>query len=91
MGKATQVWILLIVLAGTPLAASPQETIRGSDFASKYEALLRRGFDAETQVLLGSLNIRPDDSGLVKASARLIRSEMEKLRSLYQVEAAPAK
>ena len=61
------------------------------DFASKYEALLRRGFDAEPETLLASLNIRLEDPGLVKAASRLIRSKTEELRGLYDSEAAPPK
>jgi oligoendopeptidase F len=61
------------------------------DFASKYEALLRRGFDAEPQALLASMNIRLDDPGLVKAASRLIRSKTDELRELYQADAAPPK
>jgi oligoendopeptidase F len=61
------------------------------DFASKYEALLRRGFDAGPQALLASMNVRLDDPGLVKAASRLIRSKTGELRDLYRTGVAPPK
>jgi oligoendopeptidase F len=60
-------------------------------FASKYEALLRRGFDAEPQALLASMDIRLDDPELVKAATRLFQSKTEELQRIYQVEAAQKK
>ena len=44
------------------------------DFASKYEDLLRRGFDAEPQSILARMGIRLDDPSLVKAAARLLQT-----------------
>ena len=58
------------------------------DFAAKYEALLRRGFDAPAQNLLLSLNIRLDDPALVKAASRLFRAKTDELQSLYRSEGA---
>ncbi len=58
------------------------------NFASEYEGLLRRGFDADAQVLLGSLKIRLDDPKLLEAAAKLIRSKTGELRDLYQAETA---
>ena len=61
------------------------------DFASKYDALLRHGFDAEPQALLASLNIRLDDPELVKAASRLILSKTAELRDLYQADGPGAR
>jgi oligoendopeptidase F len=61
------------------------------NFASEYSALLRRGFDADTEVLLGSLKIRLDDPKLVEAAAHLIRSKTQELRDLYRAQVEPAK
>jgi oligoendopeptidase F len=60
-------------------------------FASKYEALLSRGFDADPQVLLASMNIRLDDPALVKAASRLLQAKTGELQHLYQEESLPAK
>jgi hypothetical protein len=48
--------------------------------------LLRRGFDAEPQALLASMNIRLDDPELVKAAWRLFQSKTEELQRIYQIE-----
>ncbi len=56
------------------------------NFASKYEALLSRGFDAEPQTLLASMNIRLDDPALVKAASRHFQAKTEELQHLYQAE-----
>jgi oligoendopeptidase F len=61
------------------------------DFASKYEKLLRRGFDAPPQTLLASMDIRLDDPGLVKAAARLFETNTEELQQLFQAEPPYAK
>ena len=60
-------------------------------FSSKYEALLSRGFDADPQVLLASMNIRLDDPALVKAASRLLQAKTGELQHLYQEESLPAK
>ena len=44
-------------------------------FAAKYEALLRRGFDAEPQTILASMGIRLDEPNLVKPAADLMIEE----------------
>ena len=54
------------------------------DFAAHYQALLSRGFDADTDVLLASMNIRLEDPNLVKAASRLMRAKMAALRDLYR-------
>ncbi len=56
------------------------------DFAKKYEALLRRGFDADPQTLLLSIGIRLDDPSLVTEAAKLFKSKTEELQSLYAGE-----
>jgi oligoendopeptidase F len=50
------------------------------DFAAKYEALLRRGFDAEPQVILERMGIRLDDPALFKAAASLLQTKTEELQ-----------
>jgi oligoendopeptidase F len=61
------------------------------DFASKYEALLRRGFDAEQQVILVRMGIRLDDPALFKAAASLLQTKTEELQQLYRGEGQPSK
>ena len=61
------------------------------DFASKYEALLRRGFDADPQVILARMGIRLDDPSLVKAAARLLQTKADELQQLYRAEGQPFK
>jgi oligoendopeptidase F len=61
------------------------------DFASKYEALLRRGFDAEPQVILARMDIRLDDPSLVKAAARLLQTKTDELQQLYRAEGQPSR
>ena len=57
------------------------------EFATRYEALLRRGFDSEPETLLASLGIRLDDPALVKPAARLFSEKTEELQNLYAEEA----
>ena len=52
-------------------------------FAEKYEALLRRGFDADPQVLLATLDIHLDDPHLVEAAAKLFEEKTNELQVLY--------
>ena len=52
-------------------------------FSSKYEALLRRGFDTEPQTILASLGIRLDDPALIKPAARLLTDKTDELQRLY--------
>jgi oligoendopeptidase F len=61
------------------------------DFASKYEALLRRGFDADPQVILARMGIRLDDPSLVKAAARLLQTKADELQQLYRAEGQPSR
>jgi oligoendopeptidase F len=56
------------------------------EFAAKYEALLRRGFDSKPETLLASLGIRLDDPDLIKPAARLLSEKTEELQSLYTQE-----
>ncbi len=53
------------------------------DFASKYEALLRRGFDAPPQELLKTMNIRLDDPTLIRPAAQMLKEKTEELEKLY--------
>ena len=55
-------------------------------FAVKYEALLRRGFDAEPMKILASIEIRLDDPALVRPAARLLTEKTEALQRLYNQE-----
>lgn len=59
-----------------------------ADFASKYEALLRRGFDADPKVLLASVGIRIDDPRLIKRAVELFKSRTEELDTLYANDTA---
>ncbi len=52
-------------------------------FAEKYAALLRRGFDADPQVLLATLDIHLDDPHLVEAAAKLFEEKTNELQVLY--------
>jgi oligoendopeptidase F len=61
------------------------------DFAGKYEALLRRGFDAEPNVLLGSLGIQLGDPGVIARAGALFREKMEELEALYAGTVTPAR
>ena len=58
------------------------------EFAGKYEALLRRGFDADPQTLLASVGIRLDDPVLVARATQLFAFKIEELERLYRSEAA---
>jgi oligoendopeptidase F len=49
------------------------------DFAARYQTLLRRGFDADTDALLASMDIRLEDPNLVKAAAARMRAKMADL------------
>ncbi len=55
-------------------------------FASKYEALLRRGYDSEPQEILASIGIRLDDPALVQPAARLLTEKTDELQRLYSQE-----
>ena len=59
------------------------------DFAAKYEQLLRRGFYAEPDVLLATMNIRLDDPALIESAARLFQAKTEELQHIYQSEQLP--
>jgi oligoendopeptidase F len=61
------------------------------DFASKFEALLRSGFDAEPQAILARMGIRLDDPSLVKAAARLLQTRTDELQQLYRTEGQPSR
>ncbi|HEY4762646.1 MAG TPA: M3 family metallopeptidase [Candidatus Sulfotelmatobacter sp.] len=61
------------------------------DFGSKYEALLRRGFDREPQSILARMGIRLDDPSLVKAAARLLQTKTDELQQLYRAEGQPSR
>lgn len=52
-------------------------------FASKFEALLRRGFDSEPQTILASMGIKLDDPALVQPAARLLTEKTDELQRLY--------
>jgi oligoendopeptidase F len=52
-------------------------------FAEKYAALLRRGFDADPQMLLATMDIRLDDPHLVEGVAYLFEQKTNELQGLY--------
>ena len=52
-------------------------------FASKYEALLRRGFNSEPQTILASMGISLDDPALIQPAARLLTEKTDELQRLY--------
>ena len=58
------------------------------DFASKYEALLRRGFDASPQELLKTMNMRLDDPMLIQPAAKMLKEKTEELEKLYSSQNA---
>jgi oligoendopeptidase F len=58
------------------------------DFSRKYEALLRRGFDADPKDLLASVGIHLDDPGLIRSAIALFRAKTEELRALYDADAS---
>ncbi|MBY0574881.1 MAG: hypothetical protein K2P84_14470, partial [Undibacterium sp.] len=53
------------------------------EFAKRYQALLRRGFDAPTKVLLASVGIDLNDPGLLKNAIKIFADKTEELRQLY--------
>lgn len=53
------------------------------EFAVKYEALLRRGFDSEPQVLLATIGIHLDAPDLIKPAARLLEEKTAELQQIY--------
>ena len=55
-------------------------------FATKYEALLRRGFDSEPQAILASIGIRLDDPLLIRPAAHLLTEKTDELQRLYGQE-----
>ena len=55
-------------------------------FAAKYEALLRRGFDSEPQTILASIGIRLEDPALIQPAARLLTEKTDELQRLYDQE-----
>ena len=55
-------------------------------FASKYETLLRRGFDSEPQTILAAIGIRLDDPALIHPAARLLIEKTDELQRLYSQE-----
>lgn len=57
------------------------------DFARKYDALLRRGFDADATVLLASVGIQLDDPGLIRRAIGLFKAKTQELRALYGMPA----
>jgi len=56
------------------------------DFATKYAALLHRGFDADPQTLLATLNIRLDDPNLIQPAAHLLEQKTAELQQLYALK-----
>jgi oligoendopeptidase F len=55
-------------------------------FAAKYEALLSRGFYAQPQALLTTMNINLDDPALIKSAASLFQAKTDELQRLYEAE-----
>jgi oligoendopeptidase F len=53
------------------------------DFAQKYTALLRRGFDADASTLLATVGIARDDPKLIEAVAKFIEAKTAELQRLY--------
>jgi oligoendopeptidase F len=53
------------------------------DFATKYAALLHRGFDADPQVLLATLGIHLNDPNLIQPAAHLLDQKTAELQQLY--------
>jgi oligoendopeptidase F len=59
--------------------------------ASKYEALLSSGFDAQAQAILARMGIWLDDPSLVKAAALLLQTKTNELQQLHQAEGQPSR
>ena len=57
-------------------------------FASKYEVILRGGFDSEPQNILASIGIRLGDPDLVQPAARLLTEKTDELQRLYSQESS---
>ena len=59
------------------------------DFGRKYDALLRRGFDADPKVLLASVGIQLDDPGLTHRAIALFKAKTDELEALYAADETP--
>jgi len=53
------------------------------DFSRKYEALLRRGFDADPDVLLASIGVRLGDPAVIRRASALFKAKTDELEALY--------
>jgi oligoendopeptidase F len=56
------------------------------DFSRKYEALLRRGFDADPKTLLATIGIQLDDPSVIRGAIALFKAKTRELQSLYGVK-----
>lgn len=59
------------------------------DFGSKYVALLKRGFDADSPTLLATVGISRNDPKLIEGVARFIEAKTAELHALYEDRGAP--
>ena len=73
-------YLVNYLYAGFVAAALYDRAQSDPDFARKYNALLRRGFDADPNVLLASVGIQLDDPGLAHRAIALFRAKTEELR-----------
>ncbi|MBD5606636.1 MAG: M3 family oligoendopeptidase, partial [Candidatus Eremiobacteraeota bacterium] len=55
-------------------------------FANSYEALLKRGFDDNPEVLLSSLGIRLDDPKVIDNVAEVFQMKLNTLKALYAAD-----
>ena len=64
-------------------------SLADADFARKYEALLRRGFDADPNVLLASMGIRLGDPVVITRATALFKAKTDELEALYAADETP--
>ncbi len=55
-------------------------------FANAYEALLRRGFDADPDILLASIGVQLNDPALLRRAIELFEAKTEELRRMYAAD-----
>lgn len=63
-----------------------ERTTSDPNFAEHYNAVLRRGFDADPQTILGDMGIRLDERSLVRQAAHLLQIKTDELEQLYESE-----
>ena len=80
----TPLYLVNYLFASVIAVALYEKSHTDPQFATKYEALLRRGFDSEPQAILASMGIRLDDPALIRPAARVVAEKTDQLQSLYR-------